>query len=146
MTRMVLALFTFSLASCFLLSDFSRRSVIYHGEQVNLIVPRHYLKSEKILDSSGNEILYFYYPGDAVLYFAKMKDTSIALQYINYDMNQPRKLYHSIYFKGITEAGEYWRESRFANYKAGYYFVDDDRTGVFDSSINFFRLRSVGIQ
>ena len=83
---------------------------------------------------------YFIYPGGAELYFALLKDTTTQLQTINYDENIPKELYHTIYFKGRDSSNLYWRETKFANYKAGYRNVESDEEGTFDSAINYFSL------
>jgi hypothetical protein len=149
MIRILLGFFLVSLSSCFLFSDFSKRKISYSdtlpGQSIPVIIPRKFNSSANSVDSSGNEAAFFHYRNGAVLYFAKMNDTTASYQYINYDMNIPKTLYQSLYFKGVDSNGRYWRETRFGNYKAGYYGVNEDRDGVFDSSLNYFHLRSIGL-
>ena len=144
MIRVIFFFLLASLSSCFLFSDFSKTRMSYSDAPAfDVIIPKKAEKSELITDSSGNEVKMFYYDNGTVLYFAKMKDTSVAYQDINYDMNIPGTLYNSVYYKGVDSNGRYWRETRFGNYKAGYYLVHEERDGVFDSSLNYFRLRSI---
>lgn len=147
MIRFVLFLAIASFSSCFLFRDYSERTISYTADgdpkSMTVIVPRKYDRSEKKVDSAGNEVQYFYYGNGAVLYFARLQDTSATFQYIDYYMNIPQHLYHTLYYKGVYPDGRYWRETRFGNYKAGYYKVDENSDGTFDSSLNYFSLRSV---
>lgn len=146
MYRILLLFIIVSLSSCFLFSDFRKRKVAFTtGEPmpVQLLVPKKYSDVKNEVDSSGNETFYYSYRNGAVLYFSRMKDTSTMLQYIDYQMNLPRDLYGTKFYKGVRD-GYYWRESRFDNYKAGYYGVDPADDGTFDSVLNYFRLRSFG--
>ncbi len=146
MFRILLLFLIVSLSSCFLFSDFRKRKASFStGEPlpVQLLVPKKYSDSKKEVDSAGNETIFYTYRNGAVLYFSRMKDTSAMLQYINYEMNLPKDLYGTKFYKGLRD-GYYWRESRFENFKAGYYGVDPDDDGTFDSVLNYFRLRSLG--
>jgi hypothetical protein len=130
--------------SCFLLSDFKKtRFSFSHNDKgsVKLPVPKKFSKSELKTDSSGNQVQYYFYSDGPVLYFAFLKDTSTQLQPINYDLNVPREVYQTIYFKGLDSSYRYWRETRFGNYKAGYKNVIEGDDGKFDSSINYFSLK-----
>ncbi|HEU4469772.1 MAG TPA: hypothetical protein VFR58_01695 [Flavisolibacter sp.] len=131
-------------SSCFLLSDFSRSSYAYTGsESYSLVVPRGYNSVETAIDSSGNELQVYSYPGGATLYFIRARDTAAAYQPINYGENISRKLYHTIFYKGIDSSGRYWRETRFGGFKAGYRTVAWGRDWKFDSAINYFSLLMV---
>ncbi len=146
MFRILLLCFVVSFSSCFLFSDFRKRNTSFtSGEprSLQLLVPKRYSDFKREMDSTGNETLYYKYRNGAVLYFSRMKDTSTLLQYIDYQMNLPRDLYGTKFYKGVRD-GYYWRESRFDNYKAGYYGVDPEDDGTFDSAVNYFRLRSLG--
>lgn len=129
-------------SSCFLFSGLKKTQFSFAengiNHSVNAVVPKKYLKTETRTDSIGNQVYYFIYPGGAELYFAFLKDTNTQLQNINYGDNLPKELYHTTYFKGMDSSNLYWRETRFANYKAGYRNVEDD--GTFDSAINYFSL------
>lgn len=92
-------------------------------------------------DSGGNQVMYYFYPGNAVLYFAALRDTSKPIQEINYDMNIARELYQATYYKGVDTLGRYWRETRLGQYKAGYWNVPGGLDGNFDSAVNYFGLR-----
>lgn len=133
--------------SCFLFSDFKKNQFSFsQNEKTNTVkipVPKKFSKSEFKTDSSGNQVQYFFYPGGSVLYFAFLKDTSAELQPINYDLNIANELYRTIYYKGLDSLGQYWRETRFGNYKAGYKNVNGGEDGIFDSSINYFSLHAV---
>jgi len=139
-TAVVFILIVFN--SCFLFRDFrrSRFSFSENGRSlpVEVVVPKGYSRTESQIDSAGNQIQYYYYSGGTVLYFALMKDTATELQPINYNLNIPRQLYHTIYFKGLDSADHYWRETRFNNYRAGYKNVEEGEDGNFDSSLNYF--------
>ncbi|MGZ8561439.1 MAG: hypothetical protein ACXWV3_07580, partial [Flavisolibacter sp.] len=137
MYRILLLCLVLSLSSCFLFSDFRKRKAAFTtGEPstFQLLVPKKHSDMERIIDTAGNEMLYYKYSNGAVLYFSRMKDTSTMLQYIDYTMNLPKDLYGTRFYKGVRD-GYYWRESRFGNYKAGYYGVDPEDDGTFDSSL-----------
>jgi hypothetical protein len=130
--------------SCFLFSDLKKRKFSFSENgtkhSINAVVPKKYSKTETRVDSSGNQVHYFIYPGGAELYFAFLKDTTTELQTINYDENIPRQLYQTIFYKGVDSTNHYWRETRFNNYKAGYRNVEEEDNGTFDSAINYFSL------
>jgi len=131
--------------SCFLFSDFRKKQFSFKQDGTNrtvkILVPKKFSKSQFKTDSLGNQVKYYFYRNGSVLYFAFLKDSSIALQPINYDLNIARELYQTIYFKGLDSANHYWRETRFGNYKTGYKNVDEEEDGKFDSSVNYFTLR-----
>lgn len=130
--------------SCFLFKDLKRTRFSFseNGKEipVTVVVPKKYSKAESLTDSAGNQIRNYYYSDGARLYFALMKDTTAELQFIDYDLNVPKPLYHTIYFKGLDSSNHYWRETRFDKYRAGYEKVEEDEDGNFDSSINYFSL------
>jgi hypothetical protein len=141
MSRFMFFILVFSLSSCFLFDPFKRSSIRFRDrEEFHLVVPRRYVRTELKTDSAGNQVKYYYYGDGSILYFAELKDTSTEFQAIDYSMNLPKELYGSMYFKGVNEKGNYWRESRIGNFKAGYYEVDSDRDGSFDSSVNNFTI------
>ena len=144
MRVVLLFLLVFFFNSCFLFKDLKRTrfSFTENGKEVpvDAVVPKKYNKTESQTDSVGNQIQYYYYSNGSVLYFALMKDTSSELQSINYDLNIPKPLYHTIYFKGFDSTGHYWRETRFDHYRAGYKKVEEGEDGNFDSSLNYFSL------
>jgi hypothetical protein len=137
-------LLTVVCSSCFLFSHLKRTHFSFSENgakhSVNAVVPKKYSKTETSIDSSGNQVHYFLYPGGAELYFALLKDTTVELQTINYEENIPKELYQTLFYKGIDSTNHYWRETRFGNYKAGYKNVDEGEDDVFDSSINYFSL------
>lgn len=130
--------------SCFLFRDLKRTHFSFSlngiSHSVNVVVPKRYLKTETRIDSAGNQVHSFLYPGGAELYFALLSDTTTQLQTINYDENIPKELYHTIYFKGVDSSNLYWRETRFDDYRAGYKNVEEGYDGTFDSAINYFSL------
>jgi hypothetical protein len=131
-------------SSCFLFSDLKKTKFSFseNGTEhsVNVVVPKNYSKTETHVDSTGNEVHYFLYPGGAELYFAFLKDTTTELQTINYAENIPKQLYQTVFYKGVDSTNHYWRETRFDNYKAGYRNVDEGDDGSFDSAVNYFSL------
>jgi hypothetical protein len=130
--------------SCFLFNDFKRSSFNYTKDGKNyatrLVVPKGYNRTERQVDSAGNLVEYFYYPGNAVLYFAALTDTSKQYQPINYSANIPKELYDATFFKGTDSSYRFWRENRFDHFKAGYRNVEED--GLFDSALNYFSLHA----
>jgi hypothetical protein len=130
--------------SCFLFSDLKKKNFSFSENgtkhSINAVVPKKYSKTEARIDSLGNQVQYFIYPGGAELYFAFLKDTTTELQRINYDENIPKQLYQTIFYKGVDSTNHYWRETRFNNYKAGYRNVEEEDNGTFDSAINYFSL------
>lgn len=139
-TAVVFILIIFN--SCFLFRDFRRSHFSFsdngQSRPVEVVVPKGYSRTESKTDSAGNQVQFYYYSGGAVLYFALMKDTAAELQPINYDLNIPRQLYQTLYFKGLDSADRYWRETRFNHYRAGYKNVEEGEDGNFDSSLNYF--------
>lgn len=130
--------------SCFLFSDFKKTNFSFSENgtkhSVNVVVPKKYSKKETRIDSAGNQVHYFLYPGGTELYFAFLKDTTTELQAIDYAENIPKELYQTIFYKGVDSTNHYWRETRFNNYKAGYKNVEEEEDGTFDSAINYFSL------
>jgi hypothetical protein len=144
MRGFVLLLVSVMFNSCFLFSGLKKTSFSFsengQDQSVSTVVPKKFNKSETKIDSLGNQVRYYFYPDGAVLYFASLKDTSMQIQPINYDLNIPKELYHTVFVKGIDSANRYWRETRFRNYRAGYKNVEGEDDGNFDSSINYFTL------
>jgi hypothetical protein len=135
-------------SSCFLFRDLKKDRFSFEENGVrtsyNVVIPKGFKRKETKADATGNIAQFYYYADGAVLYFAKVKDTTMQYQPINYEENIPKELYNTIYFKGIDpDYDHYWRETRFGNYKAGYLRVEGDEDWKFDSSINYFSLRSV---
>lgn len=144
--RIFLFFILVSFNSCFLFSDFTKRTISYHDTgSMQVVVPKRFHRAEMKTDSAGNQVQYYYYGSGTVLYFAKMKDTSTALQYINYDMNLPKDLLDTKFYKGVNEDNRYWRESRNGDFKAGYYKVHSENDGIYDSSLNYFTQRSLRV-
>ena len=135
-------------SSCFLARNFKKNRISFQENGVStsykVIIPRGFKRTEKKVDTAGNEAQFYYYADGAVLYFVRARDTSVQVQTINYDENVPKELYNTIFFKGVDENYEnYWRETRFGNYKAGYLNVEPGEDWKFDSALNYFALRSV---
>ena len=134
---------TVFLSSCFLFGNFRRSSFSYTGngtsQTVPLVVPKGYNKIERQTDTStGNEEIYYRYPGKAVLYFVVAKDTTKEYQQINYELNVPQPIYTGRFYKGIDSSHLYWRETRLGSYRAGYYNIGRGNDGEFDSAVNYF--------
>lgn len=131
-------------SSCFLFRDLKKANFSFSENgtthSIKAVVPKKYSKKETRIDSVGNQVQYFLYPNGSELYFAFLKDTTKQLQTINYEENIPKELYNTIYVKGMDSSNLYWRETKFANYKAGYKNVEGDDEGNFDSAINYFTL------
>jgi hypothetical protein len=146
---MKLFLFLFTaviLSSCFLFSNFRRSSFSYSGngtsQTVPLVVPKGYNKIERQTDSAtGNEEIYYRYPGKAVLYFVVAKDTTKEYQRINYELNVPQPIYTGRFYKGVDSSDLYWRETRMGFYRAGYYNIERGDDWEFDSAVNYFMRR-----
>ncbi len=141
---LLIFLFAFALQSCSIFSRYRRSDFTYtangQSQTVRLVVPKGYSRTELKKDAAGNEVKYYYYSGGTQLYFAALTDTALELQPILYDINIPRELFNSIYYKGIDSNGRYWRETRFDHFKSGYRNVKKGRDGRFDSSMNYFSL------
>lgn len=135
-----------TLNSCFLFSDFKKSRFVYSEngtrQSIDLVVPKKFVRSESRTDSSGNQERYFHYRDGAVLYFVQMKDTLKEYQPIDYTVNIPKEIYQTRFFKGFDSTNHYWRETRFGNFKTGYFKVDEDDDGIFDSSLNYFSLHA----
>lgn len=104
-----------------------------------LVVPKKWDKIERRTDSAtGNEEIYYRYPGKSVLYFVLAKDTVKEYQRINYELNVPQPIYSGRFYKGLDSSHLYWRETRMGFYRAGYYNIERGNDGEFDSAVNYF--------
>jgi hypothetical protein len=130
--------------SCFLFPKFKKESFSFNekGQQKNftVVIPKGFSKSEKRMDSSGNEEQFYYYPGGTSLYFVRVVDTAVQYQPINYELNIPKEIYSTVFFKRIDSANRLWRETRFSNYKLGYRSAEKGEDWKFDSAINYFSI------
>ena len=108
-----------------------------------VMVPKGFKRTESTTDSLGNEQHLYYYSGGTRLYFVRVKDSAAQYQPINYAVNLPKNIYNTTYYKGIDSSYRYWRESRFGNYRLGYYAAEAGEDWKFDSALNYFSLRSV---
>jgi len=129
--------------SCFLFPKFRKDNISFteNGLQKNyrVVVPKGYNKKEKLTGPTGNEEMYYHYPGGALLYFARVTDTAIQYQPLNYELNMPKELYHALFYKGIDSTNQYyWRENRINHYKIGYTRAAAGDDWRFDSSLNYF--------
>ena len=147
MLRIMLFFTVISLQSCFLFGKFRKQQLSFSDQDApasyQVLLPKGFTSAHKRIDTTGNEEVYYHYADGSQLYFVRVKDSSVAYQPINYALNLPRSLYHSIYFKGIDSLGRYWRETRFLNYKLGYRSVEPGEDWKFDSALNYFSLRAV---
>ncbi len=133
-------------SSCFLFSNFRKRSFSYvangSSKTVPLVVPKGYDKVDRITDPvTGNEEIYYRYPGKAVLYFVVAKDTAKEYQRINYELNIPQTIYSGRLYKGVDSSNLYWRETKLGYYRAGYFNIERGDDGEFDSAVNYFMTR-----
>ena len=144
MLRFLIFILVLLLQSCFLFRPFKKASVTFNEngseKKYTLVVPKGFRDSEKRVDTSGNQEWYFHYGDGTTLYFVKAADTSISYQPIRYEFNIPKPLNHTMFFKGIDSAGRYWRESRFGNYKSGYWSAESGEDWKYDSAVNYFSL------
>jgi len=146
--KLILFLFlTIILSSCFLFSNFRKGSFSYsaHGtsQTVPLIVPKGYNKVERVTDpATGNEEVYYRYPGKSVLYFVVAKDTNKQYQPINYELNISQPIYTGRFYKGVDSSDLYWRETQMGFYRAGYIHIQRGDDGEFDSAVNYFMART----
>ena len=146
--KILLPLFlTVLLQSCFLFGRFTKDHITFNeqGAAVSrtIIVPKKFSRSESSTDSSGNQVRLYHYADGTKLYFVKAEDTAVQYQPINYAVNIPKALYNTIFFKGVDSVGGYWRETRYGNYKIGYYSASRGEDWKFDSSLNYFTLRTL---
>ena len=145
MIKLFFALLVVSFSSCSLFDGFTKRNFSYsekgNAQSVELLIPSRYSRSEMNTDSSGNQELFYYYPGGGVLYFVYAKDSAKQYQYINYDVNIPKPIYNGIFFKGIDSNHLYWRETLLPKFKLGYRNVERGNDWRFDSSLNYFQLQ-----
>lgn len=145
MKRCWIFLLMFLLQSCFLFNKFKKSSFTYSengvARQSFLMVPKKYRRVERNTDSLGNEMQTFHYAGGALLYFVRTRDTIKQYQPIDYEINLPKELYGSVFFKGIDLDNRYWRENRKSSFRSGYRFVYPGKDWQFDSALNYFSLR-----
>lgn len=144
-----LLLLSTGLYSCFLFKEFRAETFAYNNKQskvIPVIVPKGFSRSNITIDSLGNTQKFFQYGGNAFLYIAFLKDTSIALQPIKMNEHIPKAaLSGGIFYKGIDSTYKYWREIRQKNFRVGYKNVKGADEGVFDSAINFIHLQHLKI-
>jgi hypothetical protein len=147
MRNLVSLIFTITIISCSLFPELSRRDFTFNNnnstQNINILVPRGYAKTEKVIDSAGNQLQLFHY-GNAILYSAFFKDTAMSFQNIDTSFHIP--LPHprgGLIYKGIDSAHLYFREIRLYNgLRFGYKNVSQAQEGAFDSALNYSSLRS----
>jgi len=140
-------IFTIIIISCSLFPELSRRDFTYDNknnkQNIEILVPKGYAKTEKIIDSAGNQHQLFYY-GNAILYTGYYTDTTKSFQSIDTSFHIP--LPHprgGLIYKGIDSAHLYFREIRLYNgLRFGYKNVSQAQEGAFDSALNYSSLRS----
>jgi hypothetical protein len=132
-------------SSCFLLSDFKKERLTFTENGVSknytVVVPKGAKKTQRRVDSSGNEEMYYHYSNGTTLYFVKVVDTNLHYLPIDYETNLPKSIYNTLFFKGVDSSNTYyWRETRFDHYKLGYLDAERGEEWKFDSAINYFSL------
>jgi hypothetical protein len=147
MRKLLFLFFSIASASCALFPELSKRDFTYNNynskQSIDIAVPRGYSKSEKIVDSAGNQLQLFHY-GNSVLYNGFYRDTTISFQVIDTSFHIP--LPHprgGLIYKGIDSAHLYFKEIRLYNgLRFGYKNVSQAQEGAFDSALNYSSLRS----
>lgn len=137
------AILVLGLSSCFLLSNFKKGSFSYSADGVSravpLVVPKGFNRVEQVTDAAtGNQEVFYRYPGKALLYFVVAQDTSKEYQWIDYRLNVPQAIYGGRFYKGIDSSDLYWRETRAGKYRAGYVNIRRGDDWEFDSAVNYF--------
>lgn len=147
MRKLLFLFFMIAFVSCALFPELSKRDFSFNNnnstQNINILVPRGYAKTEKIIDSAGNQQQLFYY-GNAILYTGYYTDTTKSFQRIDTSFHIP--LPHprgGLIYKGIDSAHLYFKEIRLYNgLRFGYKNVSQAREGAFDSALNYSSLRS----
>lgn len=129
--------------SCFLASKYKRTDFTYDaGAQsftIPIVVPKGYTRERTEVDSSGNTILSYSYPNQAVFYVAHMEDTSVQIQPIKEENNLPgmAPATGAVIYKGMDRDHLLWREIRQNDLRVGYRFVPKEWESRFDSATNY---------
>jgi hypothetical protein len=144
MKNYALILFLFAvLNSCFLFSKFKRTDFTYdEGSQlysIPIVVPRGYNKERTEVDSSGNTILSYSYPNEALFYVAHIEDSSLQIQPIAEQDNIPHLATGTgaVIYKGMDADHLLWREVRQNDLRVGYRSVPKEWESRFDSATNY---------
>jgi hypothetical protein len=129
----------FLIASC---KGYRTEDFTYQAEggtkTIQVIIPSGSRKEETVTDAGGNTITRYQYRR-GTYYIAHMKDTTVAIQPINYELNIPR-IYlpnGALTYKGLDSLDRYWREVRRRNdLRFGFMNVDPRNIYRFDSAAN----------
>lgn len=106
---------------------------------VKLRVPKGYSKKKAETDSAGNRSLVFSYPYQEQLYFST--DTSLSY-FIDTAQHIWRPHYpYGRFYKGMLPGAFFWREVYSQGLKYGYRNVVREEEPLFDSSLNYVRVR-----
>lgn len=124
---------------CGLLGDFRNQTFDTGKQVVRLKVPRGYHDRDLQTDSAGNLRLVYRYPFGASLYFGT--DTVLSA-FIDTAQHIPRPpVTGGRFYKGMLPQWNVWREVYSQGLKYGYRNVHRDDEALFDSSLNYLRLR-----
>lgn len=140
--KCLLIFFILLLCSCSPFRSLRAKTFVYTtGDEkriLPLLVPKKYLKEEKLSDPNGNETIMYTYPDSALLYFAHA-DTLKEYHPINEAMHL--RLPHpggGWMYKGMDSSKRlYWREIKQGNLRFGYRNVSPELEIKFDSSLNY---------
>lgn len=106
---------------------------------VRLRVPKGFKSKHLETDSAGNRRLQYNYPYDVQLYFST--DTSLS-GFIDTLQHIPRPhLWSGRFYKGVLHGPLFWREVYSQGLKFGYRNADREQEPLFDSSLNYVRVR-----
>jgi len=145
MKYLLLIVLALVFTSCFLVRDYSKGTFSYQengvAKQVPIIIPKGFKRTERRTNEEGIQEQVYHYGNDVRMFFAYMPrgGNYLAID-THYHIPQPQ-LRGGIFYKG-TGIGEYWwREAQVNGIRVGYNKVPIDKEPVFDSAVNFVRIR-----
>lgn len=138
--RALLYLLLVLCSGCALFGDY-RSQYFDNGEggKIKIRVPKGYTQKRYTADSAGHRTLVYRYPYSQYLFFTT--DTVLS-GYIDTAVHMPRPhLYGGRSYKGVMPNLQVWREVYSQGLKYGYQNAILEEEPLFDSSLNFVRLK-----
>jgi hypothetical protein len=118
-----------------------KKTIDVDGSQYHILLPKHFKSTEFKKDELGNPVRFYYYDDGAYLFFGKR--TPGTLFPIDTSLNVGREQLHGgVYFKGLNDKGQFWRDVMVKDYWFGYRNAEaGTQEALFDSSMNYVRMK-----
>jgi hypothetical protein len=144
-------LFLLFLSSCFLFRKSFRKSEFNYtsgGQSFStpLRLPAGYSDVRTLTDDAGNQQKFYYYPGGAFFYIAKLNVDTIykveidkdTYRYVDTTMNIPDlHPLGGLIYKGQDHRLQFWREIHIDKFRIGYHHANREMAIYLDSATNF---------